>query len=328
LWSELFMSDTADTYRTERANILKVFRLAETTRDARFVPDVYEAFNKAAAFVENAPGIVEFYTSEEGATTGTDFIRSLREIVKNGVFPSLRARAIEAIGNITPRTLDSCQPLYMMQMLIHLASGAQHEDVAAAAAGAICRIGLSPGLRPVPNMSTSYFPCSSGSISYRSGYSGNRALGSDYIGYPEVAIAATAHILMKHHAAKARLAAAEELRKIAWEHRRDNEHGSQDLRSLVFSFVNEHKPCESDPQVMSVLEKTVGLDYHEAELEKTHEALEIANQLEARRQAAVTEQRLEATVVKETITVSKPLTFKKDAPPPQQQKKKRWWGLG
>jgi hypothetical protein len=264
-----------------------------------------------------------------------NFRLALHDVANNAQDNALRLRAIETIGNISTRYGDFIQSFYDMQLLTRMACKTPDGDIAGAAVTAICKIAACPTLRPAPDMNTEQFSMGN-DVEFRSrmsphGSIGRRAKGgmSANITYPEVAIAVTAHVLMTNESPKARLTAAENLRKIAWEHRNDAEKGGGDLRSLVVQFVNEHRPAEDDPQVMSVLDKTVGLDYRDAEREKDHAVQDLADQLAAQTRAAETEQREAATTVRETIKVSKPLTFKKAASTPTQTPapKKRWWGL-
>lgn len=324
------MVSTPDTFRTQRESTLAIFRRAETAQD----PGICDAFNKAATFIENTPGIVEYFASDRNSapfTDGMNFRTALHDVVSKAQDFSLRVRAIEAIGNISTRYGDCIQSFYDMQILTRLACNTWNEDVAAATVAAICKIAACPTLRPAPNMNTDQFTRGSltHELKFRSRMPPHNELGTGrqaaYITYPEVAIAVTAHVLMANESPKARLAAAGNLRAIAWEHRNDSQSGHSDLRSLVVQFVSEHKPGESDPQVLSVLDKIIGLDYCEAEKEKARAIQDLADQLDAQTQAAAKEQRDAVTTVKQAITVSKPLTFKKAAPPPPP--KKRWWGL-
>ena len=332
------MANATDTFRTQRDSVLSIFRIAASTRDA----DFSDAFNKAATFIENTPGIVEYFARERGPgpfTDGMDFRRTLHEVASKAALYPLRVRAIEAIGNISTRYADFVQSFYDMQLLTRLACSAPRGDIAGAAITAMCKIGSCDTLQPAPNMHTGQFDMyagGAGALPFRSRFAPHDPIGRNarydapaHVTYPEVAIAVAAQVLMTNPDPGARVTAAENLRAIAWAHRNDAEDGKGNLRSLVCCVVDQHKPDESDARVRDALDN-IEADYWQAEKDKQQAAKDMAAALDAQTRAAEKEARDAVITVKETMKVGKPLTLKKtpSAPVPPRAAKKRWWSRG
>ncbi len=295
------MAEQQDLYPEQRASILQIFATAEK---ADFLtPEsngIIDAFNKAATFVEKTPGIVEYTNWDRqsnkvrGLTDGTDFHTSLQEISQHSPSYTIRARALECLGNISTRHFDFVRSLYDLEKIGHVALLAPTSAVAGAAMMAFAKIATNRALRQT-SPTVQHFQVygndaalTGGMVEFKSSMAPHYPLKTggkaaydmpSPITYIEAAVGIAAHIAGKSSLPESRRHAAETLRFIASERQEDRYTDYRDPRALVFTFVQALKATETDAVVLSTYEKILDTDPMLADKQRARSISDIADTL-------------------------------------------------
>ncbi len=294
------MEQQPDLHREQRETVLQIFAAAgKSDFNTGESQGIAAAFNKAASFIENTPGIVEYVNWNRQRnlgteTDGTNFRSDLLTAAQRSANFDVRARAVECLGNISTRHFDFVCSLYDLEQISRIALLGPTAAVKGAALQAFAKIATTRTLRET-NPTVQHFQVygtqaydAGGKVDFRSAvfphYKLSPAGESRYdsfsrITYIEAAIGLAAHVAGKSPDVEARRLAAETLRFIAKDRQEDRFSDYRDPRSLVFNFVQALKARETDAVVLGTYKKILETDPQLAEKQRAKSISELADTL-------------------------------------------------
>jgi len=266
------MLNTNDLFKQERTDVLRLFTaVALNNFGQENLTDIRYAFNRAASYVEQQAGIVEYYhhgKEKVGATDGTDFRRLLHDITEKSPDAALRCRAYECLGNISQRDTDFVHPHYDLEKLRYRIFKDPDDEARAAALKAYANIAHTKHANPnafkaIEAQQTWVTVPGAGHTYTLHSYPPHHdvAYGLQPIPHVDALAALCAQALRLKNSPKLRLAAAEELRDLEqkYEAGGTNEAPDADFKSLARTYVRLFAPQDQDPAVRKVLDSILDM---------------------------------------------------------------------
>ncbi|MDE1151092.1 MAG: hypothetical protein PW788_01025 [Micavibrio sp.] len=266
------MPNTNDLFKQERTDVLRLFTaVALNNFGGENISDIRYAFNRAASYVEQQPGIVEYYhygKENVGATDGTDFRRLLHDITEKSPDAEVRQRAYECLGSISQRNSDFVHPHYDLEKLRHRIFNDPEDGARAAALKAYSNIAHTKHANPhafksIEAQHTWVNVPDAGHTYTLHSYPPHPtvAYGLQPIPHADALAALCARALRMKNSPSLRLAAAEELRDLEqkYETGGTNEAPGADFKSLARTYVRPLAAQEQDPAVRAVLNSIIDM---------------------------------------------------------------------